>query len=71
MLYVGCRLFIDILRDDLPRNLPLGLASTQWVGGCAFFTLLCFDLYLAFRARKSYSADARGPGHSGKVVVRK
>ena len=52
LLYVGCRFFIDSLRDDLPRNLPFGLASTQWVGVCAFFLLLCFDVYLSLNSRK-------------------
>ncbi len=31
-LYVIARFFIDFFRDDLLRNLPLGLPSTQWVG---------------------------------------
>ena len=31
-LYVISRFVVDFFRDDLRRHLPLGLASTQWVG---------------------------------------
>lgn len=32
ILYAGSRFFIDFLRDDLRRQPPWNLASTQWVG---------------------------------------
>lgn len=52
-IYVGARFVIDFFRDDLQRNLPLSLSSTQWVGICVFFILVAAWFVLALRHRKS------------------
>lgn len=60
LVYIGFRFFIDSLRQDLPRNLAFGLASTQWVGGCAFLLFLSLGLYLALGNRRASNHGDRG-----------
>jgi len=55
-LYVGCRFFIDFLRDDLRTTLPLHLSSTQWVGICVFVILLAAWILLFLKNRAARTA---------------
>lgn len=55
-LYVVGRFFIDFLRDDLRRTLPLHLSSTQWVGICVFVVLLIGWVFLTLRNRTAQYA---------------
>ncbi|MEW6443988.1 MAG: prolipoprotein diacylglyceryl transferase [bacterium] len=40
LVYVASRFWIDCFRQDLQKDLPFGLASTQWVGAVLFIVLL-------------------------------
>jgi len=62
-LYSAARFLIDFARDDLRTNLPLHLASTQWVGIFVFLTLLATWLYL--RWRPAVSPDVPGAVSGG------
>ena len=52
-LYVGSRFIIDFFRNDLRTHLPLGLASTQWVGICVFVILVTAWIILSLKRKKS------------------
>ena len=52
VLYSGARFIIDFFRDDLTRDLPWGLASTQWVGLAVFFIVLVTWLVRAWKYRE-------------------
>ncbi len=58
-LYAGLRLAIDFLRDDLRRQLPWNLASTQWVGIAVLCSLL-LAWFLLGSVRKEHTSTARG-----------
>jgi phosphatidylglycerol:prolipoprotein diacylglycerol transferase len=49
LVYVAARFVIDIYRDDLQRDLPLGLSSTQWVGMAVFLILIATRIVLGLR----------------------
>lgn len=56
-LYAGSRFFIDFLRDDLRRQLPWDLASTQWVGIAVLGSLLLAWLWLPrFRNGRTHTS---------------
>jgi phosphatidylglycerol---prolipoprotein diacylglyceryl transferase len=51
-LYSGFRLVFDFLRDDLRRQSPWDLASTQWVGVAVLGSLALAWFFLALASRK-------------------
>jgi phosphatidylglycerol:prolipoprotein diacylglycerol transferase len=59
-LYAGTLFFIDFLRDDLRRQPPWNLASTQWVGIAVLCSLLLawYCLALARKRREPRGASA-------------
>jgi phosphatidylglycerol:prolipoprotein diacylglycerol transferase len=50
-LYAGARFAVDFFRDDLRRQRPWELASTQWVGVTVICVLLVIWLCLAWNRR--------------------